>query len=254
MKLQKKGTMLKMRKNLLSAVFVLAVLMVLSLVFAIPSGAITEDAQNRYFDALWEDQYEFDEEAKKPEPIAVLASAVFSDILPAANVNPLENDLFAPGSTPVEGNFTENGYRDDTIIVEMDKQRMFDSDVYIAYVKVATPSQVRTAINSGDLGRAENLLNSVAEHDAEWYFLMGSLCYRKGWMDEAANHYTRAASMDPGNAEYRQALQFMRSGGQAYRYQGPGRASTMSGCDCCTNLLIADCCCECMGGDLISCC
>jgi len=160
-KLQKKGTMLKMRKNILSAVFVLAVLMVLSLVFAIPSGAITEDAQNRYFDALWEDEYEFDEEAKKPEPIAVLASAVFSDILPAANVNPLENDLFAPGSTPVEGNFTENGYRDDTIIVEMDKQRMFDSDVYIAYVKVATPSQVRTAIAGKKMGASSTNHTSV---------------------------------------------------------------------------------------------
>lgn len=118
----------------------------------------------------------------------------------------------------------------------------------------ATYSQVRTAINAGDLGRAESLLNGIADHDAEWYFLMGSVCYRKGWMDEAANHYTRAASMDPGNAEYRQALQFMRSGGQAYRYQGPGRMNTMSGCDCCTNLIIADCCCECMGGDLIGCC
>ena len=105
----KKGTMLTMRKHLLSAAFVLAVLMVLSLAFAIPSGAITEEAQSRYFDALWEDEYDFDEEARKPEPIAVLASAVFSDILPAANVNPLENDLFAPGSTPLAEGFTENG-------------------------------------------------------------------------------------------------------------------------------------------------
>jgi len=73
----------------------------------------------------------------------------------------LENDLFAPGSTPVEGNFTENGYRDDTIIVEMDKQRMFDSDVYIAYVKVATPSQVRTAIAGKKMGASSTNHTSV---------------------------------------------------------------------------------------------
>ena len=143
-----------MRKNLLSIITVVALLMVFSLIFTIPSGAITEEAQTRYFDALWEDaeEYGWDEEASLPKPRAVIASAVFSDILPAANVDPLDIDLFAPGSTPVAENFTENGYRDDTIIVEMEKQRMYDSDVYIAYVKVATPSQIRTAVAGKKLG------------------------------------------------------------------------------------------------------
>ena len=141
-----------MRKNLLALTTVLALVMVLSLMFAIPSGAITEEAQNRYFDALWEEEYDFDEEAYLPIGGRLTASAVFSDILPAANVDPLENDLFAPGSTPIAENFTENGYRDETIIVEMDKQRMFDSDVYIAYVKIATPSQIRTAVAGKKLG------------------------------------------------------------------------------------------------------
>lgn len=150
-----------MRSQWIHAATVLAVLMVLSLAFVIPSGAVTEDAQSRYLDALWEDEYDFDEEARKPQPIVVLASAVFSDILPAANVEPLENDLFAPGSTPVESGFTENGYRDDTIIVEMDKQRMFDSDVYIAYVKVATPLQLRTAVAGKKLGASSTNHTSV---------------------------------------------------------------------------------------------
>ena len=142
-----------MRKNILSIISILAVLMALSLAFTIPSGAITEEAQNRYFEALWEEEEEFfDEEALLPRPKAVLASAVFSDILPAANVEPLEKDLFAPGSALKAENVTENGYRDETIIVEMDKQRMFDSDVYIAYVKVATPLQLRTAIAGKKLG------------------------------------------------------------------------------------------------------
>lgn len=143
-----------MRKNLLSIITVLALLMIVSLAFAIPSGAMTEEAQNRYFDALWEDEeeYDWDDTARLPKPRAVIANAALSDILPAANVDPLDIDLFAPGSTPVAEAFTETSYRDDTIIVEMDRQRMYDSDVYIAYVKVATPSQIRTAVAGKKLG------------------------------------------------------------------------------------------------------
>ena len=87
-----------------------------------------------------------------PAPDAVLASAVFSDILPAATVDALPIDLFAPGNTPVAANYTESGYRDDTIIVELEQKRMYDSDVFIAYVKIATPSQLRTAVAGQKIG------------------------------------------------------------------------------------------------------
>ncbi len=132
----------------------LALILSLSLAVALPSGAITEEAQTRYLDALsgeeWPDE-EWDEDASLT-PRAVLASAVFSDILPSANVQALPIDLFAPGSDPIAENFTENGYRDDTIIVEMDRQRMYDSDVFVAYVKIATPSQLRTAVAGKKIG------------------------------------------------------------------------------------------------------
>ena len=35
---------------------------------------------------------------------------------------------------------------------------------------------------------------------------------------------------------------------------GSGQAGGGSGCDMCSGLLCADCCCECMGGDFIRCC
>ena len=149
-----------MRKATNLTLSVLAAVLALSLIFTIPSGAITEEAQNRYFDALWEEDYDEDYEARR-EPVAVLASAVFSDILPAANVSSLDNDLFAPGSTPIAENFTENGYRDETIIVEMGKQRMYDSDVFIAYVKIATPSQIRSAIAGKKMGSSSTNHTSV---------------------------------------------------------------------------------------------
>jgi len=170
-----------MRKNLLSITGILAVLMALSLAFTIPSGAITESAQNRYFEALWDEEEEdfFDEEARLPKPKAVLASAVFSDILPAANVGALEMDLFAPGSTPIAENFTENGYRDDTIIVEMEKQRMFDSDVYIAYVKVATPSQIRTAVAGKKMGSSSTNKTSTISKNYNGIVAMNGDYYTK---------------------------------------------------------------------------
>ena len=81
--------------------------------------------------------------------------------------------------------------------------------------------QVRLAIQSGDLSRAEALLANYNDHNAEWYFLRGAVCYRRGWVDEAKRNYQTACQMDPGNAEYRQALDFMNNGTRsAYRPGG----------------------------------
>ena len=64
-------------------------------------------------------------------------------------------------------------------------------------------NQVRQAINMGDIGRAEQLLRGAASQDAEWHFLTGSIAYRKGWLDEATQHFQMACNMDPANGEYR---------------------------------------------------
>ena len=103
-----------------------------------------------------------------------------------------------------------------------------------------TPS-VRNLINSGDLGTAERLLNEVPQKNGEWYFLSGSIAYRKGWLDEAMQNYSLACQMDPGNMEYRQALAMMQQGGQAYRPYG--YSGGMDGLDCCTSLLCLNCLC-----------
>ena len=115
-------------------------------------------------------------------------------------------------------------------------------------------ADVRAAIDAGNIQLAEQLLNQKSTRTAEWHFLMGSVCYRKGWMDEAARYFQTAVSMEPFNAEYRQALQYMNSGGQAYRYNGNTAMTNMDACDCCSSMMMADCCCECLGGDLIPCC
>ena len=101
--------------------------------------------------------------------------------------------------------------------------------------------QVRQCINLGDLSRAEQLLRSTAGQDAEWHFLMGSLAFRKGWLDEATQHFQVACTMDPSNGEYRQALMRMRQGGQAYRPYGYGGG--IDACDLCSLCLCMNCAC-----------
>ena len=113
--------------------------------------------------------------------------------------------------------------------------------------------QVRIAINTGDLSRAEALLANYSDHNAEWNFLKGAVCYRRGWMDEAKRYYQTACQMDPGNAEYRQALDYMENGPrQAYT---PG--GTVFGTELCGSNLCLPLCCMwslCGGGVPIICC
>ena len=44
-----------------------------------------------------------------------------------------------------------------------------------------------------------------------------------------------------------------RTGGYG-GYNPGGQMGGCTACDICNGLICADCCCECMGGDLISCC
>ena len=121
-------------------------------------------------------------------------------------------------------------------------------------------SDVRNLIMNGRIADAEQILNGVPMdgRNAEWYFLKGTVLYRRGWVEEAANHFSRACQMDPMNPEYRAAMNQMnnqrsgRYGGYNPNMQGSGGGC--NACDVCSSLMCADCCCECMGGDLISCC
>ncbi len=80
--------------------------------------------------------------------------------------------------------------------------------------------QVRMAINRNDLGMAEQLLDRMAERSGEWNFLKGTVCYRRGWVDEARRYYQTACQMEPANGEYRQALNFVENNREGYRPEG----------------------------------
>ena len=106
-------------------------------------------------------------------------------------------------------------------------------------------AEVRNALNRGDIARAEQLLDNSTNRNAEWNFLMGSVYYRKGWYDEAHDFYRRAVNMDPGNAEYLQALNYMERGGQAYRPAGYDQSGRLDACDICSMLMCMNMCCNC---------
>ena len=103
----------------------------------------------------------------------------------------------------------------------------------------STYARIRSLINAGDLQTAERLLMEVGQKNGEWYFLSGSIAYRKGWLDEAMQNYTLAVQMDPNNMEYRQALAMVQRGGQAYRPYGQYSSSTE--CDPCSAYLCLSC-------------
>ena len=119
-------------------------------------------------------------------------------------------------------------------------------------------TDIRNLIRMGRSIDAETLLDGIPapSRDAEWYFLKGSVLYKKGWLDEAYNNFSTAVRMDPTNREYSAAFSQLdrqrRTGG--YRVGGGVNPGGCSGCDVCQGLICADCCCECMGGDLIRCC
>ncbi len=98
-------------------------------------------------------------------------------------------------------------------------------------------ARIRQLINQGSLDQADALLQGSGAKTAEYYFLAGSIAYRRGWLDEARQNYNIACQMDPGNMEYRQALNLMRQGGYSYQ---PSHVS--GGCDPCTTYLCCSLC------------
>ena len=101
------------------------------------------------------------------------------------------------------------------------------------------------------IAQAEQILDAVPQGNrtAEWFYLKGMCCYRKGWSDQAVAFFSTACNMDPNNSEYRAALNNMNSQ-RRYNYGGYTQTpNTSSGgcsfCDICTAMICADCLCDC---------
>ena len=114
--------------------------------------------------------------------------------------------------------------------------------------------RIRMAISQGNLNLAEELLNAMADHDAEWSFLKGTICYRRGWLDEARRYYQNAVNMDPDNQEYQRALDIAEGRSTAYRPEGYDNVTTGTcGNGDCLRLCGATLCCNAFGVPICFC-
>ncbi len=117
--------------------------------------------------------------------------------------------------------------------------------------------EVRTLINQNRLEEAQELLDGtpVQNRTAEWYFLNGTVLYRRGWFDMAYTSFATATRMDPSNPEYRNAFNNAQryAGRQSHNPYRTYNTNNCSACEMCQALACADCCCEMAGGNLCSC-
>ena len=135
-------------------------------------------------------------------------------------------------------------------------------------------SHIADMLKRKDFDGAQAALDKVSERGAEWHYYQSAVYHGKGWNYEAKAQLEMAVNMDPENQKYKDTLERMKNheagsfgengasgahGGPKQRsydtyeeMQAHTRRSTAG--DCCTSLICADCCCECMGGDLIRCC
>ncbi len=134
------------------------------------------------------------------------------------------------------------------------------SQSYNTYSSSETVSfyEVRRLINEGKYSEAELIIDSTPAGDrgAEWNYLKGCLLTQRGFYYDAMRYIEIACYLDPQNPEYRDAKNRMRVRSNSYGspYRQSGSATDCDVCGTCSTLLCADSCCECLGGDLISCC
>ncbi len=133
---------------------------------------------------------------------------------------------------------------------------------------------VKQAIRNKDVETAQRELDKMSYRSAEWHYFQSIVFYEKNWLNDSKKQLELALEMDPSNAKYSRALENLKKkmdGSRPYDKEGSKGtyhnnakttrtysqhdADVTEGmCRACQALWCADCCCECMGGDLIRCC
>lgn len=80
--------------------------------------------------------------------------------------------------------------------------------------------EVASAIRSGDLVRAQQLLDAFNERNAEWHYLQSVVFYKKNWMNESKKQLEIAMQMDGSNEKYRTAYEKLKSRADYTRQTG----------------------------------
>ncbi len=141
----------------------------------------------------------------------------------------------------------------------------------------ASFDDVKQALKDKKPEEAQRILDNISYRNAEWHYFQSIIFYEKSWLNDSKSQLEIALELEPGNEKYLRALENLKkkiNGARPFEnnaqkeqtqttytqtnrsYSQPNQNSTAGDglCAACQTLWCADCCCECMGGDLISCC
>ena len=111
-------------------------------------------------------------------------------------------------------------------------------------------------VQSGHYQEAINVLSSLKERNAQWYYLSAVANMGLGNNVNAMNHIREAVRLEPDNMQYRMMLQRMEGGGSWYQeQQNPFGGMPVDGSDYCMKLCLANMVCNlcCPGGGMFCC-
>lgn len=134
-------------------------------------------------------------------------------------------------------------------------------------------SDMKTLIREKKYDEAQRRLDDMSVRDGEWHYYQAIIFYNKSWLNESKRQLEMALAEEPNNEKYKKALDNLKrkidgtnafdrekSGTNYYNNSAPQKSYSQNAdvadgiCTACQALWCADCCCECMGGDLIRCC
>ena len=113
-------------------------------------------------------------------------------------------------------------------------------------------SSVEQLIKEGKLDKAQEMLDSITDRNAEWHYLQSVLFYKKNWINESKKQLEIALKLDPGNkkyiADYKKLMdnmafqeqQFRSGNGYNNANSGNYQSGPQMGGDACTSF--AECC------------
>ncbi len=71
-------------------------------------------------------------------------------------------------------------------------------------------TEVTEAIKSGNIPRAQELLDGFNERNAEWHYLQSVVYYKKNWLMDSKKQLEIAIQMDGANTKYRDAYEKLK--------------------------------------------
>lgn len=115
---------------------------------------------------------------------------------------------------------------------------------------------VSDAIKTGNIARAQELLDGYDERTAEWHYLQSVVYYKKNWISDSKKQLEIALQMDGGNQKYRDAYDKLnkmtdfssQTGGAPNVNPNPRPDSEMDGgwCSTCASMCYTYLCINCL--------